>query len=218
MTPLRTRLLAEFLGTAFLLATVVGSGIMAERLAQGNGALALLCNSTATALGLFALISALGDVSGAHFNPVVTVVSVFNKRLSGIDGLGYVVAQVTGAFVGVATANLMFGLSTFTPSHTARGGGGLLLGEFVATIGLLSVIELCSSRRPAATPAAVAAYIGAAYWFTSSTSFANPAVTLGRMATDTFAGIRPASAPAFVGAQLAALAVVIVAQRLLRRK
>ena len=198
------RLAAEFLGTAFLLAAVVGSGIMAERLAQGNVALALLANALASGAALTALILTFGWVSGAHFNPMVTLV---DAGLSGTEWKmvpGYVVAQVAGAFSGVVAAHAMFGLPAFTASQHVRNGGGQILSEIIATLGLLLVIVGCSRRNAASTAYAVGGYITAAYWFTASTSFANPAVTLARCFTNTFAGIRPADAPAFIAAQILA--------------
>jgi glycerol uptake facilitator-like aquaporin len=197
------RALAEGLGTAFLLAVVVGSGIMGERLAGGNVAIALLANTLATGAGLVALILAFGPISGAHLNPVVSLVETLRGGLSWRELPLYVLAQVSGAFVGVATAHRMFDLSLFSASTHVRAGGSQLLGEFVATFGLLVTILGCARSRPAAVPFAVGAYITAAYWFTSSTSFANPAVTLARAASNTFAGIRPADAPGFVLAQMA---------------
>jgi glycerol uptake facilitator-like aquaporin len=195
------RVVAEAIGTALLLATVVGSGIMAERLAGGNVAIALLANTLATGAGLVALILTFGGISGAHFNPVVTVADASQRGLAWRDVAPYLVAQVVGAFVGVALAHTMFGEPLFTASRHVRAGFGQLTAEFTATFGLLSVIWGCSRSRPSATPFAVAAYITAAYWFTSSTSFANPAVTLARAASDTFAGIRPGDAPGFIVAQ-----------------
>jgi glycerol uptake facilitator-like aquaporin len=200
------RAAAEALGTAFLLATVVGSGIMAERLAGGNVAIALLANTIATGAGLVALILAFGPVSGAHFNPAVTLAGATQREISWRDVPVYVAAQLGGAFTGVAVAHVMFGEPVFSASQHARSGAAQLVSEFVATFGLLSVIWGCGRRRPTATPFAVGAYITAAYWFTSSTSFANPAVTLARAASDTFAGIRPADAPGFIVAQLAGAA------------
>jgi glycerol uptake facilitator-like aquaporin len=196
------RAAAEALGTAFLLATVIGSGIMGERLAGGNVALALLANALATGAGLVALISALGPISGAHFNPVVTLAAATSGGFSWRDVPAYLGAQIGGAFAGTAAAHVMFRAPIFAASHHARAGGAQLFSEAVATFGLLVVIEGCARRRPAAIPYAVGAYITAAYWFTSSTSFANPAVTLARAASDTFAGIRPADAPGFIVAQL----------------
>lgn len=199
-------LVSETLGTAFLLAAVVGSGIMGERLAAGNSAVALLANSLATGAALVALILAFGPVSGAHFNPAVTVADAALGGLPWRRVPGYLLAQVLGAFVGVAAANLMFDLPAFQASQHSRSGAGQWLGEFVATFGLLAVIWGCSRKRTSATPFAVAAYITAAYWFTSSTSFANPAVTLARSATGTFAGIRLADVPAFILCQAAGAA------------
>jgi glycerol uptake facilitator-like aquaporin len=197
------RVVAEGVGTALLLATVVGSGIMGERLAGGNVAVALLANTLATGTGLAALILTFGGISGAHFNPVVTVADASQHGLAWRDVAPYVAAQVAGAFAGVALAHVMFGEPLFSASRHVRAGLGQLTAEFTATFGLVSVIWGCSRSRPAVTPFAVAAFITAAYWFTSSTSFANPAVTLARVASDTFAGIRPADAPAFIGAQIA---------------
>jgi glycerol uptake facilitator-like aquaporin len=192
---------AEFTGTAFLLAAVVGSGIMGDNLSGGNVAIALLANSLATGAALAVLILTFGPVSGAHFNPAVTIADAAEGGLSWPAAGQYVIAQVAGAFAGVAIADLMFQRPMFSASAHARSGLPLLGSEFVATFGLLAVIRGCSRRRAEAVPFAVGAYITAAYWFTSSTSFANPAVTLARAATDTFAGIRPADAPAFIVAQ-----------------
>ncbi len=196
------RLVAEALGTALLLATVVGSGIMAERLSGGNVALALLANTLATGAALVALILTFGAISGAHFNPAVTLADAWQRGLPWGEVPGYVLAQVLGAFSGVAAAHLMFGEPLFSASTKIRAGAPQLFSEFVATFGLLAVIWGCSRRRAESVPFAVAAYIVAAYWFTASTSFANPAVTLARAATDSFAGIRPADAPGFIVAQL----------------
>jgi glycerol uptake facilitator-like aquaporin len=192
------------LGTAFLLMAVVGSGIMAERLAGGNVALALLANSMATGATLVALILALGPISGAHLNPVVTLADAIEGGIAWCEVPAYMAAQIIGAFGGVAAAHGMFGLPLFLLSHHARSGPALLWSEFIATFGLLAVIWGCARVRSSATAFAVGAYITAAYWFTASTSFANPAVTLARAASDTFAGIRPVDAPAFIVAQLAA--------------
>jgi arsenate reductase len=205
---------AEAVGTALLVAIVVGSGIFAARLSPGDRGLQLLENSTATAFGLMALILAFGKVSGAHFNPVVTLA---DRLLGGIGtrrALAYGAAQVAGGCVGAIVANLMFDLPAVEVATTARTGSGLWLGEVVATFGLLTVIlGVVRSGRAGAAPFAVGAYIGAAYWFTSSTSFANPAVTVARTLSDTFAGIRPASVPLFVAAQCAgALAAVGLAR------
>jgi len=196
------RLTAEGLGTAFLLAVVVGSGIMAERLAGGNIAIALLANAVATGAGLVALILMFGTISGAHFNPVVTLSEAWQGNLPWKEVAPYIAVQILGAFAGVAAAHGMFDLPLFFASAHVRTGASQWWSEFIATFGLIAVIIGCSRSRPAITPFAVAAYITAAYWFTSSTSFANPAVTLARAATDTFAGIRPGDAPGFIGAQL----------------
>ena len=210
---LSRRLLAEFLGTALLVTAVVGSGIMAVRLSPGNTGLQLLENSIATAFALGALILTFGPVSGAHFNPVVSAADWWLGRrhrtgLSSADLAGYVLAQVGGAVGGAVLANLMFDLAPVTFSTTTRSAGHLWMAEVVVTAGLLMLIfALVRSGRAHAAPAAVGAYIGAAYWFTSSTSFANPAVTVGRAFTDTFAGIAPASVPGYVVAQLAGLLV-----------
>lgn len=196
------RFASEAIGTAFLLATVVGSGIMAERLSGGNVAIALLANTLATGAGLVALILTFGPISGAHFNPAVTLADAAMGGLSWRAVPVYLVAQVVGAFAGVATAHVMFGEALFSASQHVRSGPAQLASEFVATFGLLSVIWGVSRRHGHYTPFAVGAYITAAYWFTASTSFANPAVTLARAASDTFAGIRPADAPGFIVAQL----------------
>jgi glycerol uptake facilitator-like aquaporin len=198
---LARRAVAEAVGTALLLATVIGSGIMAERLSGGNVALALLANTIATGGGLVALILTFGGISGAHFNPAVTVADASQGGLPWTDVFPYVLAQLIGAFAGVALAHVMFDAPVFSASQHVRSGVGQLAGELTATFGLVSVIWGCSRTRASATPFAVAAYITAAYWFTSSTSFANPAVTLARAASDTFAGIRPADAPGFIAAQ-----------------
>ena len=200
---LARRLVAEGVGTALLLAVVVGSGIMAERLAGGNVAIALLANAIATGAGLVALILMFGTISGAHFNPVVTLSEAWQKNLSNADVLPYVAVQIIGAFAGVTAAHAMFGEPLYAASEHVRTGASQWWSECVATFGLIGVIIGCSRSRPGMTPFAVAAYITAAYWFTASTSFANPAVTLARAATNTFAGIRPADAPGFILAQLA---------------
>jgi len=194
------RLTAETVGTAMLLAGVVGSGIMGERLAGGNVAVALLANTLATGAVLVALILTFGPISGAHFNPAVTLTEAWQGGLAWGEVPGYVMAQIIGAFVGVAVAHLMFEHPLFAFSPHARTGAAQLLSEFVATFGLLAVIRGCGQRQ--VTAFAVGAYIAAAYWFTASTSFANPAVTLARATTDTFAGIRPADAPGFISAEL----------------
>jgi glycerol uptake facilitator-like aquaporin len=200
------RLVAEGLGTALLLAVVIGSGIMAERLAGGNAAIALLANTIATGAGLVALILMFGTISGAHFNPVVTLSEAWQKNLPAADILPYVAVQVAGAFAGVAAAHAMFGEPLYFASEHVRTGASQWWSECVATFGLIGTIIGCSRSRPGMTPLAVAAYITAAYWFTASTSFANPAVTLARAASNTFAGIRPADAPGFILAQLAGAA------------
>ncbi|MGD9765297.1 MAG: aquaporin [Candidatus Binatia bacterium] len=194
-------LTAEALGTGLLLAAVVGSGIMGDRLAGGNVAVALLANTVATGAALVALILMLGSVS-AQFNPAVTLVELIGRRMAPRQALAYVAVQMAAAFGGVAVAHVMFGAPLFSASAHTRNGFAQLISEFVATFGLIGVILGCMRTQAAAVPFAVGAYITAAYWFTASTSFANPAVTLARAATDTFAGIRPVDAPAFIGAQL----------------
>jgi glycerol uptake facilitator-like aquaporin len=203
---LARRLVAEGVGTALLLAVVVGSGIMAERLAGGNVAIALLANTIATGAGLLALILMFGTISGAHFNPVVTLSEAWQRNLPAAAVLPYVTVQIAGAFAGVAAAHAMFGEPLYFASEHVRTGASQWWSECVATFGLIGVIIGCSRSRPGMTPFAVAAYITAAYWFTASTSFANPAVTLARAASDTFAGIRPVDVPGFIFAQLAGAA------------
>jgi glycerol uptake facilitator-like aquaporin len=200
--PLNKKVVAEFVATALLLATVVGSGIMGERLAGGNTAIALLANTLATGAALVAIILAFGPISGAHLNPAVTLSDAWQGGIGWAEVPGYLAAQVMGAVAGVAVADLMFDLPTFTFSQHARSGPSQFLSEFVATFGLLAIIWGCARKRSSAVPFAVGAYITAAYWFTASTSFANPAVTIARSLTNTFAGIRPSDAPAFVAAQL----------------
>lgn len=190
-----------------LLAAVVGSGIMAERLSAGNVGLSLLANAIATGTALAALILAFGAISGAHFNPAVTLSTAWQRGIGWRSVPVYVFGQVAGAFLGVAVAHLMFELPLFSSSHHVRTGVSQIFSEFVATFGLLSVIWGCTRFRPAATPLAVASYITAAYWFTSSTSFANPAVTLARSMSDTFVGIRFSDTPPFIAAQLTGAAV-----------
>jgi len=197
------RAVTELLGTAFLLAAIVGSGIMAERLAGGNVAIALLANTIATGAALAALIVAFGPISGAHFDPAVTLGEALIGHMPWREAPAYLGAQLAGAFLGVVVAHAMFGLPLLFVSTHARSGLPEIFSEFVATFGLLAVIWSCARYRASAVPFAVGAYITSAYWFTASTSFANPAVTLARMATDTFAGIRPADAPGFIAAQLA---------------
>jgi glycerol uptake facilitator-like aquaporin len=200
---LRARVVAEFLGTAFLVAAVVGSGIMAERLASGNAALALLANTIATGAALVALILTFGPISGAHLNPVVSVADAMEGGLAWPQTLPYVAAQVFGGVCGTIAAHAMFGLPLVTLSRHARSGPAQIFSEFIASFGLLCVIWGCSRSRSNVVPFAVGSYITAAYWFTSSTSFANPAVTIARCLSDTFAGIRPADVPLFVVAQFA---------------
>jgi len=201
-TDLRRRATAEGVGTAMLLAAVVGSGIMGERLAGGNVAIALLANTMATGAALVALILTFGPVSGAHFNPAVTIADASLGGIAWREVPVYVAAQIVGAFAGVGAADLMFGLPIYFASRHERSGPAQLFSEFIATFGLLAVIWGCSRRRSSAVPFAVGAYITAAYWFTASTSFANPAVTLARAASDTFAGIRPIDVPGFIAAQM----------------
>ncbi len=206
---------AEFVGTAFLLMAVVGSGIMGERLASGNTALALLANSVATGAALYALIRTFGPVSGAHFNPAVTLALVSAKEIPRAVLLPYIAAQIAGAICGVWVAHLMFDLPILQTSTHLRSGIGQWAGEFIATFGLLAVIESGRRHFTAALPGAVALYIVAAYWFTSSTSFANPAVTLARSLTDTFAGIAPAHVAGFMAAQALGAVAAVLAMRLL---
>ena len=210
--PLARRLLAEYLGSAFLAAVVVGSGIAAQRLSPDDTGLALLENAAATAAGLFAIILMFGRVSGGHFNPVVSLVDAHFGGLTWRDALAYIPAQIAGCITGAITANAMFALSAISISTHHRGSAAHLFAEVIATLGLLLVIfSLARTGRAASAPAAVGAYIGAAYWFTSSTSFANPAIAVGRMFSDTFAGIAPASVPGFVAAQLVGGLVAVAA-------
>src|SRR5262249_20199047 len=209
---LARRAVIEGVGTALLVAAVVGSGIMGERLAGGNVGLALLANTAATGAALLALIAAFGPLSGAHFNPVVTLADRFSGDLSWGDVGTYIVSQVAGGVLGTAVANLMFETPAFSLSRHARSGLAQLFSEVVATFGLVLIIGTCARRRPSTVPLAVASYISAAYWFTASTSFANPAVTLARAVSDSFAGIRPVDVPGFIVAQGigGALAVAVV--------
>ena len=197
------RTVAEFVGSLLLLAAVVGSGIMGERLAAGNVAVALLANTLATGTALIAIILAFGPVSGAHLNPAVTLADAWLGGIAWRETPAYIIAQLAGAFAGVAVAHLMFGLSIYAVSMHARSGPAQIFSEFIATFGLLAVVWGCARARPSAVPFAVGAYITAAYWFTASTSFANPAVTIARSTTNTFAGIRPADVVFFIAAQLA---------------
>ena len=200
---LRARLTAEFVGSAFLVAAVVGSGIMGERLAGGNVAIALLANTIATGAALLALILTFGPISGAHLNPAVTVADAIEHGISWPDALAYIAVQCAGGITGTIVAHLMFGLRWYSISTNSRHGWSLVLSEFVATFGLLSVIRGCSRLLRGAVPFAVASYITAAYWFTASTSFANPAVTIARSLSDTFAGIQLSDVPPFIAAQVA---------------
>jgi glycerol uptake facilitator-like aquaporin len=211
MPSLARRLVAEALGSAFLLAAVVGSGVMGEALADGNVAVALLANTIATGSALVVLILVFGPISGAHFNPAVTLAVASQGALRWRDVPYYIGAQIAGAFGGVLVAHAMFERPLFAASQHIRTGAGQWIAELVATFGLLATIWGCSRARPGALPFAVGLYITAAYWFTASTSFANPAVTIARAATDTFAGIRPIDVPMFVVAQLigAALATFL---------
>jgi glycerol uptake facilitator-like aquaporin len=199
---LSRRFAAEALGTALLLAAIVGSGIMGEKLADGNVAIALLANTLATGAMLVTLIFTFGPISGAHFNPAVTLASASQNGIDWTDVLAYILAQVVGAFVGVGVAHLMFGQALVQISQHARAGGGQLFSEFVATFGLLCVIRGCARFRLEVVALAVGLYISSAYWFTASTSFANPAVTLARAFTNTFAGIRPIDTPGFIFVQI----------------
>jgi glycerol uptake facilitator-like aquaporin len=199
---LSRRLTSEFIGTGFLVAAVVGSGVMAERLSDGNVALALLANTIATGAALVAIILTFGSISGAHFNPAVTLADALEGGLTWTEASRYVPVQILGGVTGTLVAHMMFGIPAVSISHHARSGPAQFLSEFVASFGLLSVIWGCSRLRSVAVPFAVGAYITAAYWFTSSTSFANPAVTIARSLSDTFAGIRPADVPLFIAAQL----------------
>ncbi len=213
--PLARRLLAECLGTAFLLATVIGSGVMATQLAGGNVALALLGNALATGAMLIVLITILGPVSGAQLNPAVSLVMALDRRLAWAAVVPYIAAQLAGAMLGVWLAHAMFDLPLLQLSTTIRTGPGQWLGEIIATFGLVLTILGCIAQAPKTTPVAVGLYILAAYWFTSSTSFANPAVTIARALSDTFAGIAPTDVPAFIAAQLVGALLGLAAARLL---
>jgi glycerol uptake facilitator-like aquaporin len=218
MIDLPRKLAAEMIGTAFLLATVVGSGVMAEQLAGGNVALALLGNTIPTGAILVVIILIFGPVSGAHFNPAVTLAFALRREISPANSGFYVLAQIAGAFIGVWAAHLMFDVPVIQESLRVRTGGAQWFSEGVATFGLVLTILGCVRYRPKSVAMAVGLYITAAYWFTASTSFANPAVTIGRAFTDSFSGIRPADMPAFVGAQLlGAVVAVLVAGYVFRR-
>ncbi|MFZ0764010.1 MAG: MIP/aquaporin family protein [Bradyrhizobium sp.] len=210
MPSMARRIFAEWLGTAFLLAAVVGSGIMAERLAGGNAALALLCNTIPTGAILVVLILIFGPISGAHFNPAVSMAFALRSELPWSVAAGYIATQITGAIAGVWAAHLMFELPVWQFSLTHRAGAGQWLAEAVATFGLLLTIFGCAARTPTAIPYAVGLYITSAYWFTASTSFANPAVTVARSLSDTFAGIAPSGVAGFIVAQLMGMAAAVV--------
>lgn len=213
MPPLARRALAEFIGTALLLAAVVGSGIMGAKLSAGNDAIALLANSLATGGALVALIAALGPVSGAHFNPVATAFALLRTEMKAQDAAVYVAAQISGAVCGTVIAHAMFTLPLVQQSQHVRASAGEFIGEVVATFGLLLTIWGIARTKPDNAPYAIAAYIVGAYWFTSSTSFANPAVTLARSLTDTFSGIEMGSVPGFIAAQLIGMTVALAAVR-----
>jgi glycerol uptake facilitator-like aquaporin len=210
MPSLARRIVAEWLGTAFLLAAVVGSGIMAQKLAGGNVALALLCNTIPTGAILVVLILIFSPLSGAHFNPAVSIAFALRRELPWPIAAGYVAAQIVGAVAGVWAAHLMFELPVWQFSVTSRTGGGQWLAEAIATFGLLLTVFGCAARTPAAVPYAVGLYITSAYWFTASTSFANPAVTIARSLTDTFAGIAPSGVIAFIAAQLTGTVTAVI--------
>jgi glycerol uptake facilitator-like aquaporin len=213
MPPLSQRAFAEGLGTAFLLAAVVGSGIMAQRLAGGNDALALLGNTLPTGAILVVLILVFGPLSGAHFNPAVSIAAALRGELPWPEAAAYILVQLIGGVIGVWTAHLMFELPMWQVSLHGRTGAGQWLAEFVATFGLLLTILGCAARVPTAIPYAVGLYITSAYWFTASTSFANPAVTIARSLSDTFAGIAPAAAPGFIVAQLIGMLAAVILAR-----
>jgi glycerol uptake facilitator-like aquaporin len=213
MPPLSQRAVAEGLGTAFLLAAVVGSGIMAQKLSGGNDALALLGNTLPTGAILVVLILIFAPLSGAHFNPAVSIALALRRELPWPDAATYILMQVMGGVIGVWTAHLMFELPLWQVSLHTRAGAGQWLAEFVATFGLLLTVLGCAARAPAAIPYAVGLYITSAYWFTASTAFANPAVTVARSMSDTFAGIAPAAAPGFILAQLVGMLVAVILAR-----
>jgi glycerol uptake facilitator-like aquaporin len=220
-TNLARRLVAEGIATAMLLAAIVGSGIMGERLAAGNIAIALLANTVATGAALLALILTFAHVSGAHLNPAVSIAAAVSGALSWREVPGYIAVQLIGALLGVAVAHQMFGLPWFFASNRVRVGGNQIFAEFVATFGLLTIIQLGASREEQtsmSTPLAVAAFIMAGYWFTSSTSFANPAVTIARSLSDTFTGIRPVDVPGFICGQVGGATAAVMLCRWLQRK
>lgn len=218
MPALPQRIFCEWLGTAFLLAAVVGSGIMAQKLAGGNDALALLCNTLPTGAILAVLILVFGPLSGAHFNPAVSIAFALRGELRWLTAAIYIIAQMLGGLVGVWMAHLMFELPVWQFSITERTGSGQWLAEAVATFGLLLTIFGCVARRPDSAPYAVGLYITAAYWFTASTSFANPAVTIARSLSDTFAGIAPGGVAAFIVSQLAGMLAAVILSRWLWRE
>src|ERR1700683_44087 len=218
MSSLARRVFCEALGSAFLLATVVGSGIMAQKLAGGNNALALLCNTLPTGAILAVLILTFSPISGAHFNPAVSVAFALRRELSWPNAVAYIVAQIIGGEIGVWIAHLMFELPVWQVSSNARTGGGQWLAEFVATFGLLLTILGCVARTPASIPYAVGLYITSAYWFTASTSFANPAATIAVSLSDTFAGIAPTGVAAFIAAQLIGMLAALALGRWLWRR
>lgn len=216
-TTMRDKLIAEFCGTAALLAVVVGSGIMGETLSPGNPAVALLANAIATGAGLYVLIAVIGPISGAHFNPLVTAAVWWQRGCTSSEFASYAVAQIAGAIFGVWLSHVMFGLPILEAGTKVRTGVGIWVSEAVATSGLLLTIFLALRAKSTSIPALVGAYITAAYWFTSSTSFANPAVTIARSLTDTFAGIRPVDAPGFIAAQLVGATIALISLYGLRR-
>lgn len=215
---MKTKFFSEFFGTAFLLMVVIGSGIMGENLSGGNVGIALLANSIATGAGLFVLIQSLGHISGAHFNPVVSLVELLWRRLSFTDFLLYLGAQFSGAYLGVLLSHVMFNLPIFDISEVQRSGIHLWISEIIATFGLISVIALSGKKHVEFAPLSIAAYIMGAYWFTSSTSFANPAVTFARSLTNTFTGIAPEGAIPFVLAQILGALLAFGALKLLEKK
>ena len=215
---MKVRVFSEFFGSFFLLMMIVGSGVMAERLASGSEALALLCNSIATGLGLFVLIRVLGPVSGAHFNPCVSLVKKLQGEIMTGEFFWYLLAQVSGSILGVLLVHVMYGLDVFQISTHARGGFNLAISEFIATFGLMFVILAGSSRKDETLPVQVSCFVASAYWFTSSTAFSNPAVTLARTFTNTFCGIAPGSLAPFFGAQIMGATIAFGAFRLMNRR
>jgi glycerol uptake facilitator-like aquaporin len=212
-TTLRHGMLAEFIGTTALLTVIVGSGHMGELLAHGNAAVALLANSTATGLALYVLLVLFGPISGAHFNPAVSLALALRRAIGWREMWAYLPVQIGGAILGVILAHVMFGLDPLTWGTKIRSGAGIWLSETIATIGLLLTVLLGHRSRPTHLPALIGAYVAAAYWFTASTAFANPAVTIARALTTTFAGIRPLDVPGFIGAQLAGVVLALLLAR-----